>query len=46
MKDNGFKAVHNFYYYLMQKGDIYLMNNGNSITEEGQLFIKSYIIYW
>lgn len=36
MKDNGFKAVPNFYYDLMQEGYIYLMNNGNPITEEGQ----------
>jgi len=36
MKDNGFKAVPGFYYDLMQEGYIYLMNNGNPITEEGK----------
>ena len=36
MKNNGFKVAPGFYYDLMQEGYIYLMNNGNPITEEGQ----------
>lgn len=41
MKDNGFKVAQGFYYDLMQEGYLYLMNNGNPITEVGQPQITS-----
>lgn len=41
MKDNGFKVAPSFYYDLMQEGYLYLMNNGNPITEAGQPKISS-----
>ena len=41
MKDNGFKVALGFYYDLMQEGYLYLMNNGNPITEAGQPKITS-----
>lgn len=36
MKANGYKIAHGFYYDLIQEGYLYLMNNGNPITEEGK----------
>jgi len=41
MKDNGFKVASCLYYDLMQEGYLYLMNNGNPITEVGQPQITS-----
>lgn len=41
MKNNGFKVAPGFYYDLMQEGYLYLMNNGNPITEVGQPQITS-----
>ena len=41
MKNNGFKVAPGFYYDLMQEGYLYLMSNGNPITEEGRPKITS-----
>lgn len=41
MKVNGYKVAPGFYYDLMQEGYLYLMNNGNPITEEGKPKITS-----
>ena len=36
MKANGYKVAPSFYYDLIQEGYLYLMNNGNPITEDGK----------
>jgi len=41
MVDNGFKVAPIFYYDLMQEGYLYLISNGNPITEQGKPKINS-----